>query len=494
MLISHPTLTLAQVIELAVLPMNFTLALLLAAACFIFARDYYLSSPTQSSLFSIFGWSWVLNGCHVALSACAQFLPLQSHIAKHDITILMTVGFTLSQLGSILIIVGVIELAFHAMRNAVMLVTVGVVLPALFYDLYGAMHDLTMPWFVESTLVLLSCVAIALMAYAMRRIIVDVRPRLRIAAIVWPLYGYVVIQLLYPLGQLVSWAHPVGFALGCILKGIHLVGLAAHERSESLDDRMIAGRDPEIVRLQRTVSEAVHEVKVSILQLEVNLPEFSEALRLRLHTLQDLGTVIGEAGQRALAVLEGTHLLLVGRGGVEREEEWVDFKITSALQAAVIAVRSTARAYYGKREVSFVCRFSGNMYIRCRRYALTRAFINVLRNTYDALGPAGGEVIITARWIKIEGSADRKRNAVVDIVDAGAGITAADLSHVFDSGFTRRLGEHRGHGLKIARAIVSAHSGSIELHSPPYPGHKGTRVEIVLPDTKSRDRRGSTND
>lgn len=95
---------------------------------------------------------------------------------------------------------------------------------------------------------------------------------------------------------------------------------------------------------------------------------------------------------------------------------------------------------------------------------------NAIRHT-----PRGGVVRITARRAG--------EMVVVSVCDTGEGIAPNDLPHVFDQFYRgdparRRSTGGAGLGLAIARAIVEAHGGTIEIESAPG---KGTCVRFALP-------------
>lgn len=73
----------------------------------------------------------------------------------------------------------------------------------------------------------------------------------------------------------------------------------------------------------------------------------------------------------------------------------------------------------------------------------------------------GGMPVVVRRWSDTE-------RAGVDVVDAGAGISAANLGQIFDRFFTTSR-ERRGTGLGLAltRAICEAHGGGVSVQSQP---------------------------
>jgi signal transduction histidine kinase len=95
---------------------------------------------------------------------------------------------------------------------------------------------------------------------------------------------------------------------------------------------------------------------------------------------------------------------------------------------------------------------------------------NALKHT-----PVGGRVALT-----VSRSGTQAR---VDVSDSGEGIRPADLERVFDRFYRANRARSRadggaGLGLAIARALVTAHGGSLQLAS--RLGH-GTTATIRLP-------------
>ena len=105
---------------------------------------------------------------------------------------------------------------------------------------------------------------------------------------------------------------------------------------------------------------------------------------------------------------------------------------------------------------------------------LERAVINLLENAIKYT-PAGGQISIAL-------STDAK-HAIIEVVDNGIGIPAADISRLFerfyrvDRSRSREMGG-TGLGLAIVKHVVQAHGGSVEVTSEL---NVGSRFRIILP-------------
>jgi signal transduction histidine kinase len=98
---------------------------------------------------------------------------------------------------------------------------------------------------------------------------------------------------------------------------------------------------------------------------------------------------------------------------------------------------------------------------------------NALRHT-----PPGGEVEVR---LSREGDSAR-----VEVIDTGEGIPADDLPYIFDRFYRSEKSRSRstggaGLGLAIARGVVEAHGGIIEVESRRGQGAKFT---FTLPDKR----------
>jgi signal transduction histidine kinase len=102
------------------------------------------------------------------------------------------------------------------------------------------------------------------------------------------------------------------------------------------------------------------------------------------------------------------------------------------------------------------------------RRHLEQVLLNLVLNALQAMSP-GGTVTMEARTAR-----DRVEIAVAD---TGPGIPPEALPRIFDPYFTTRPAG-LGLGLTIARRIVEAHGGSLDVASPPG---QGARFSVRLP-------------
>ena len=99
------------------------------------------------------------------------------------------------------------------------------------------------------------------------------------------------------------------------------------------------------------------------------------------------------------------------------------------------------------------------------RQIVTNLIANALRFT-----PAGGRVTVTARRLD--------DGVQVAVRDNGSGMEAEALEHAFDRFYRSPGSPGSGLGLPIARNLVEAHGGRIEIESAPG---TGTEVRFTLP-------------
>ncbi len=114
--------------------------------------------------------------------------------------------------------------------------------------------------------------------------------------------------------------------------------------------------------------------------------------------------------------------------------------------------------------------------IRGKKSNLIQVFINLLKNSVEAM-PAGGNIYITTAFEKNNTGKDSGRIVVV-IRDDGPGMPDKVLSRLFIPGTSSKGPEHFGLGLSISKDIITRHKGRMHCESHK---DKGTTFRITLP-------------
>jgi two-component system, NtrC family, sensor histidine kinase PilS len=104
---------------------------------------------------------------------------------------------------------------------------------------------------------------------------------------------------------------------------------------------------------------------------------------------------------------------------------------------------------------------------------MRQALWNLCLNALEAM-PQGGELRVGVRPVTPETG---RPVVQVTVEDTGVGITAAELTQVFEPFYTTKP-QGTGLGLAIAHRIVEDHGGEMQVQSEPY---RGTRFTISVP-------------
>lgn len=101
---------------------------------------------------------------------------------------------------------------------------------------------------------------------------------------------------------------------------------------------------------------------------------------------------------------------------------------------------------------------------------LRKAFLNLILNGLEALGPGGRLTVATAY-------APDTNAVTVTIEDTGAGMNEETLSRMFDLFFTTKP-QGTGLGMAIVQSVIDLHGGDLTIRSVPG---EGTRIAARLP-------------
>jgi signal transduction histidine kinase len=109
--------------------------------------------------------------------------------------------------------------------------------------------------------------------------------------------------------------------------------------------------------------------------------------------------------------------------------------------------------------------------------ALRRALENLAINAVESLADASGRVTLRTRT----GGGGDDRRVIIDVVDTGTGIGAAELDRIFDDFYTTKE-RGTGLGLSIVRRLITDMGGRVNVESE---AGRGTTFTIELPADRS---------
>ena len=238
------------------------------------------------------------------------------------------------------------------------------------------------------------------------------------------------------------------------------VGRAFNAMTESLRTtiRLLSQREA-LVAVGEFAASLAHEVRNPLTSIRIDLQRVEEKLPGDSPLRVQLGRALREV-QRLDKTVSGA-LRIARSGSVALDLVDLRVPLQRAIEVATPAFEQSG-ATLDRIELG-----STRLRVRGDEAALEQLFLNILLNAAQALGPKG-EAGVT---VSTENGC-----AQVDIWDSGPGIPRDRLVKVFDPFFsTKRDGT--GLGLSVARQIVTAHAGSIEIDSAV---DAGTTVTVKL--------------
>lgn len=215
---------------------------------------------------------------------------------------------------------------------------------------------------------------------------------------------------------------------------------------------------------QRFVADVSHELRTPLTAIRGNL----DLIKRYGVDKESLEAVESEVERMSRLVSD---LLLLARadyGGLTLDLEPLD------LDTTISEVYRDAKVLASTRNIMFAIHDFQPVRVQGDPDRLKQLFLNLVSNAIK-FTPEGGNVIVNLRR-----SYD---DAIVEVIDTGIGIAPEDLPHVFDRFYQAdparvRKGEGSGLGLSIAKWIVDAHNGQIEVSSDLG---KGTTFTVLIP-------------
>lgn len=242
------------------------------------------------------------------------------------------------------------------------------------------------------------------------------------------------------------------------------VGRAFNAMTESLRTtiRLLSQREA-LVAVGEFAASLAHEVRNPLTSIRIDLQRVEETLPGDSPLRVQLGRALREV-QRLDNTVSGA-LRIARSGSVALDLVDLRVPLQRAIEVAAPAFEQSGAAL-DRIELGTI-----PLPVRGDEAALEQLFLNILLNAAQALGP-NGEAGVTV--------STENGSAQVDIWDSGSGIPPEKLEKVFDPFFSTKL-DGTGLGLSVARQIVTAHAGSIEIDSTV---DSGTTVTVKLSMTR----------
>lgn len=146
-------------------------------------------------------------------------------------------------------------------------------------------------------------------------------------------------------------------------------------------------------------------------------------------------------------------------------------RVSTALHQLLDECLTFARARCTTEDVEIERHYDASCpQVRIDARELRKAFLNLLLNGLEALGPSG-RLSVSTRYAAESGT------VTVLIEDTGAGMSDETLARAFDLFFTTKP-EGTGLGMALARSVIDLHGGALDIQSALG---RGTRVRVRLP-------------
>jgi signal transduction histidine kinase len=223
-------------------------------------------------------------------------------------------------------------------------------------------------------------------------------------------------------------------------------------------------------RMQRFTLDASHELRTPVAAIQATLEVALSEEDVKPSTLQTLKRQSDRLSQLARDLL-----LLARLDDSASTKAWETVSLNELIQDLEEELASLAIAQ--SIDLSSQIKTPQTLYVQGNPEQLYRLISNLIQNAIKYT-PAQGRIVVELLR--------DKTNAVITVQDSGSGISETDLTHIFDRFYRVKSDRDRktggvGLGLAIARAIVLAHRGQIQVESKLG---QGTTFSVRLPLSK----------
>lgn len=229
-------------------------------------------------------------------------------------------------------------------------------------------------------------------------------------------------------------------------------------------DDMLSRIESGFTRERKFTADASHELRTPLTVMQTILDFVREGERPAREYREALDD-LAEETDRLQGLVEDLLQLARGERGLDHYREEIDLAILLA------DVADSLRPLAENNELRLTCDLPPSLVISGDTDQLIRLIVNLLDNAIKFT--EHGAITISAQ--QVDGQ------AVIEVADTGIGIPQEHVPHIFERFYTvetARSSGGAGLGLSIARQIVQAHNGRIEVQSEIG---RGSRFKVYLP-------------
>jgi len=229
-------------------------------------------------------------------------------------------------------------------------------------------------------------------------------------------------------------------------------------------DAMLARLDDSFHRERQFTADASHELRTPLTAMQAILGVIREGERPVGEYRQALDD-LDEETNRLRGLVED--LLHLARGEADKDLVSENISLTNLLGDVADSLRPLVEA----KGLELIVDVPENLTLYGDTDALIRLFVNLIDNSIKYTEQ--GRVTVAA--------CNEQDMVIVNVVDTGIGMQPQHLERIFDRFYRVDLARSSGGaglGLAIARQIVRAHNGRLDVHSEPG---KGSTFTVSLP-------------
>jgi signal transduction histidine kinase len=242
--------------------------------------------------------------------------------------------------------------------------------------------------------------------------------------------------------------------------------LLARERMEAASNKLVQAE--KLASIGRLSAGIAHEIRNALTSVKLNIQKLVQSDRLDDIEKEHLSISQEGIGQMEKFIKELLDFTRVFELNLDR------FSLEQILEASIKTLADTLELKKVVLEKSYK---KGLPQVLVDADKLKQVFLNILRNSYEAVEEKG-KINISLSLLK-EKSGSKIR---VYISDNGSGIPEDDRETVFEPFYTTKA-SGIGLGLPIARKIIEQHRGTIRVKKNVA---KGTSFEILIPAEEER--------